>query len=165
MRSLKSISVTADTIRKPTNTSAGAIAKPGMAINTGDRNIATRKRSPVTIDERPVLPPSATPEELSTNVVVVDVPRIAPALVAIASAKRACLMRGSFPSLSSIFALLATPMSVPSVSKISTKRNANMIITKSRTLMFCPLRLKHCPNVLPIAVRSKLDHCGSRLVP
>ena len=64
VRLLKSISVTAETIRKPTNTRAGAIAKPGMAINTGDRNIATRKRRPVTIDERPVLPPSATPDEL-----------------------------------------------------------------------------------------------------
>ena len=82
VRLLKSISVTAETIRNPTNTSAGAIAKPGIAMNTGERNIAKRKRTPVTIDERPVLPPSATPDELSTKVVVVDVPRTAPALVA-----------------------------------------------------------------------------------
>ena len=37
----------------------------------------------------PVLPPSDTPEALSTKVVVVDVPRTAPAVVATASARRA----------------------------------------------------------------------------
>lgn len=38
---------------------------------------------------KPVRPPSATPAEDSTNVVVVDVPKIAPADVAIASDIRA----------------------------------------------------------------------------
>ena len=40
-------------------------------------------------------------------------------------------MRGSLPSLSSMSALEATPISVPSVSNMSTKRNANIITTKS----------------------------------
>lgn len=77
VRSLKSISTTADTIRNPTKIRAGAVANPGIVVNTGARKIETRKRNPVTTDESPVLPPSATPAELSTNVVVVDVPSTA----------------------------------------------------------------------------------------
>ena len=56
---------------------------------------------------------------------------MAPALVAIASAKRACLILGSLPFSSSILALLATPISVPSVSNMSTKRNEHIITIKS----------------------------------
>ena len=41
-------------------------------------------------------------------------------------------MFGSFPSLSSISALEATPIRVPRVSNISTNKNANMMTTKSR---------------------------------
>ena len=67
--------------------------------------VTVRNRIAVVTDVRPVLPPSDTPDALSTNVVVVDVPRTAPAVVAIASARSAPLIRGSFPSLSSISAL------------------------------------------------------------
>ena len=144
---MKSISTTALTIRNPTKISAGAVANPGIVVNTGANTIAIRNKKPVTTDESPVLPPSATPDELSTNVVVVEVPRIAPALVAIASSKRACLIQGSHQFSSSILALLATPISVPSVSNISTKRNEHIITIKSNILILRPLRLKHCPNV------------------
>ena len=85
---------------------------------------------------------------------------MAPALVAIASAKRACLILGSLPFSSSILALLATPISVPSVSNMSTKRNEHIITIKSNILILRPLRLKHCPNVRLIAVTSKLLHEG-----
>ena len=95
--SLKLISTTALTIKNPTKISAGAVANPGIVVNTGAKKIETKNNNPVTIDESPVLPPSDTPAELSTNVVVVEVPRTAPAEVAIASARRACLIRGSFP--------------------------------------------------------------------
>ena len=74
---------------------------------------------------RPVLPPSDTPEALSTKVVVVEVPRRAPTVVPTASAISAPLMFGSLPSLSSMSALEATPIRVPRVSNISTNRNAN----------------------------------------
>ena len=94
---MKSISTTALTIRNPTKIRAGAVANPGIVVNTGANIIAIRNKKPVTTEESPVLPPSATPDELSTNVVVVEVPRMAPALVAIASAKRACLILGSLP--------------------------------------------------------------------
>ena len=87
--SLKSISTTAETIRNPTKINAGAVANPGIVVNNGAKMIANKNNNPVTTEESPVLAPSDTPEELSTNVVVVDVPRIAPALVAIASAKSA----------------------------------------------------------------------------
>ena len=75
------------------------------------------------MDERPVLPPAATPEELSTKLVTVDVPSAAPATVPIASARRACFTFGMFPSLSVNPASVVTPTNVPIVSKISTKRN------------------------------------------
>ena len=48
-------------------------------------------------DVSPVLPPSDTPDALSTNVVVVDVPITAPTVVATASAISAPLILGSFP--------------------------------------------------------------------
>ena len=89
-RSSKSTPTMADTIRNPTKIRAGAVAKPGMAQNIGEKNMAKRNRKPVTTEERPVLPPAATPEEDSTKVVVVEVPSTAPALVATASARRAC---------------------------------------------------------------------------
>ena len=79
----------------------------------------------------PVLPPSVTPDALSTNVVVVDVPSTAPAVVAIASARSAPLICGSLPSSSSILALEDTPISVPIVSNISTNRNAKTTTAKS----------------------------------
>lgn len=69
VKSSKSILTTALIIRNPTNISAGAVAKPGIAINIGERRIAATNKAPVTTDARPVLPPSATPDELSTNVV------------------------------------------------------------------------------------------------
>ena len=54
--------------------SAGAVAKEGIARKIGDRNSDSPKRIAVVTDVRPVLPPSDTPDALSTNVVVVDVP-------------------------------------------------------------------------------------------
>ena len=148
------------TIKNPTNKSAGAVAKPGIAVKMGAKKIASRNKNPVTTEASPVLPPSATPEELSTNVVVVEVPSTAPALVAIASAKSACLIRGSLPSLSSMFALFAHPMSVPRVSKMSTNRNARMMTIKSMILMAPKSALKHCPKVSPMDVMLKLLQDG-----
>ena len=77
------------TIKKPTITKAGAVAKAGMAKKIGHRNRDTAKRAAVQTEASPVLPPAATPAALSTKVVVVLVPKAAPAQVAIASDKRA----------------------------------------------------------------------------
>ena len=81
---------------------------------------------------RPVRPPSDTPDALSTNVVVVEVPSTAPAVVAMASASSAPLIFVSLPFSSSIFALDETPIRVPMVSNISTNKNAKITTRNSR---------------------------------
>ena len=106
--------------------SAGAVAKDGIARKIGDKKREIPNRIAVVRD-----PPSVTPEALSTNVVVVEVPSTAPTVVATASAISAPLILGSFPSLSSMPAFVDTPIRVPSVSKRSTKRNANTTTTNS----------------------------------
>ena len=113
------------------NMEAGAVAKDGIARKIGDNSSDNPKRMAAIREVSPVRPPSATPEALSTKVVTVEVPHIAPTVVPTASERRAPLMFGSLPSLSSISALEATPISVPSVSNISTNRNANIMTTKS----------------------------------
>ena len=74
--------VTLLSIYNPTITKAGAVAKDGIARKIGDKNRDNPKRIAVVTAVRPVLPPSDTPEALSTKVVVVEVPRIAPKVVA-----------------------------------------------------------------------------------
>ena len=77
---------------------AGAVAALGIEPNRGSRNSERANRTATVTAVRPVLPPSATPEALSTNVVTVDVPRTAPSVVPIASARRASLQLGIDPS-------------------------------------------------------------------
>lgn len=123
--------------------SAGAVANDGIVTNKGEKITATKNNNPVTTAVRPVRPPSATPADDSTNVVVVDVPRIAPADVAIASDKSAGLIFGNLPSSSSIPAFVLTPMIVPNVSNKSTKRNANTTMMKLTRPTALKSRLKH----------------------
>lgn len=131
VQSVKSRSLRLIIMNIPTTTRAGAVAHAGTMETSGLKNMAIRKRSEVTRDARPVLPPCSTPLALSTKVVIVDVPSIAPAVVPRASAIRACLALGRCPFLSSIPALLVTPTSVPTVSKKSTKKKVNTTIQKS----------------------------------
>ena len=98
------------------------MANDGIARKIGDRNSDSPKRIAVVTDVSPVLPPSDTPDALSTNVVVVDVPITAPTVVATASAISAPLILGSFPFSSSMSAFADTPISVPIVSNKSTNR-------------------------------------------
>ena len=135
---------------------AGAVAKEGMVRKRGLNTTASRNSTPVVMEVRPVRPPSVTPEALSTKVVVVEVPSTAPAQVAMESAIRAPLMRGSLPSSSSISALEATPMRVPRVSNRSTKRKENMTAKKFRMPTPEKSVLNTCPKVLPSAEKSKL---------
>lgn len=143
VKSLKSMPAADVIIKKPTKIRAGAVANPGIAQKIGDRKMETKNKRPVTTEASPVLAPAATPEELSTKVVVVEVPNTAPALVAIASAKRACLIRGSLPFLSSISALVATPIKVPRVSHIheekSKQHNNKVKHTHACKISFCHL--------------------------
>ena len=79
---------------------AGAVAKDGIAKKIGEKNSATRNKSATITPGKPERPPSEIPMELSTKVVTVDVPKQAPIVVPIASARSAPLMRGNLPSLS-----------------------------------------------------------------
>lgn len=80
-------------INKPTIISAGAVAAEGIERNSGEKNRAMAKHIATAKAVSPERPPCATPAALSTYVVVVEVPSIAPAVVAIASAINACLIR------------------------------------------------------------------------
>ena len=59
--SVKSIFDAMPAMRKPTMTSAGAVASGGMTATTGARNMASRNRIPVTTLARPVRAPEDTP--------------------------------------------------------------------------------------------------------
>ena len=120
-----------DIINSPTMMSTGAVAAPGMDKNSGAKNREDRKQMAVVKDVSPVRPPSATPEALSTKVVVVLVPKHAPAIVAIESAMKALFRPGMRPFGSIIPAFVHTPTSVPMVSNISMKRKVNTITTMS----------------------------------
>ena len=62
--SSKSTFTMADNIRNPTKIRAGAVANPGTAVKIGAKKMATRNRSPVTIEASPVLAPAPTPPEV-----------------------------------------------------------------------------------------------------
>lgn len=78
-------------------------------MKKGANSIEIKNSIAVVREVRPVFLSTATQAEDSTNVVVVEVPKIAPAVVAMESASSAGLIFGSFPSLSSISALVLTP--------------------------------------------------------
>ena len=148
------ISTTELTIKNPTIMSAGAVAKEGIEVKSGANRVESRKSTPVTSAVRPVRPPTETPDADSTKVVTVDVPRTAPAEVPIASERSAGRIPGSLPSLSSILALVATPISVPRVSKRSTNRNAKTTTINSVILIAPKSTLKHWPKVSPSLEKS-----------
>ena len=66
MSDSKSMFLTEVSIRRPTYTSAGVVANPGIARKIGEKNREIRNSTPVTTAVRPVLPPAATPAVDST---------------------------------------------------------------------------------------------------
>ena len=80
----------------PTIIRAGAVANEGIARKIGDRNRDRPNKIAVVTAVRPVLPPSDTPEALSTKVVVVEVPSTAPTVVATAFCQERTLDVGQF---------------------------------------------------------------------
>ena len=114
-------------INTPTNTSAPVVAAEGMSKKRGERKSARRKKKAVERAVIPVRPPSAIPAELSTKVVTVEVPHIAPTLVATASAIIAPLMFFTLPASSIISVLAAAPISVPMVLKMSMNTSTRMV--------------------------------------
>ena len=132
----KLISITVDNMNNPTTTSAAAVAWAGIIENRGKKNAAIAKQTAVDSVVRPVLPPSATPADDSTKVVIVEVPKRAPSVVPTASDNKAFDPSGRFPSSSSILAFVATPVRVPRVSKISTNKNENKTENISKEKIF-----------------------------
>ena len=130
-KSSRSISLIGDSMNRPTMTSTGVVAAAGIERNTGAKNNAITKHIAVAKAVRPVRPPCATPDALSTYVVVVLAPRQAPVIVAMASAMKALFSPGMRPSFCIIPALVHTPTSVPMVSNMSMKRNVNTTISIS----------------------------------
>src|SRR5699024_7897170 len=124
---------------------AGAVTSGVTTLNNGEKNNASRKNPAVTIDANPVLPPTPTPEVDSTKDVVVDVPKIAPATVAVESANRALPARGNLLSFIKP-ACVATATSVPAVSKKSTNKNVK-ITTSICKVKISPKLTNACPNV------------------
>ena len=123
VKSFRSILRIGDIINSPTMNRIGAVAAAGIIKKRGAKNKDKRKR-PATVKEvMPVLPPSATPEALSTYEVTVEVPKAAPAVVPTASASSAIFTFGIFPSGVNILAFEHTPTKVPTPSKRSTNRN------------------------------------------
>ena len=72
------------------------MAKEGIARKIGESRRESANRIPATMEVRPVRPPSATPEALSTKVVTVEVPQTAPTVVPTASERSAPLIFGKF---------------------------------------------------------------------
>ena len=71
-------------------------------------------------------------------------------------------MAGSLPSLSSMFALVLTPMSVPKVSNRSTNRKEKVTTTKFRMPTLPKSTLKHWPKVSPSLEKSVMARAGNR---
>ena len=101
--SVQSMSLKEEIIRIPTITRTGAVAADGTILTKLERNAERANITATTTDVRPVLPPAPIPAALSTNVVVLDVPKRAPMDVATASAKRALSRRDLKPEFLSIF--------------------------------------------------------------
>jgi hypothetical protein len=55
-----------ESINRPTRNNMGAVAACGIIKNNGAKNSARRNKAATVKAVRPVLPPSATPEALST---------------------------------------------------------------------------------------------------
>ena len=134
------ISAKEEIIMHPTIISAGAVAAKGIALTKVARNALSTKQIAVTTEVRPVRPPAPIPEALSTKVVVLDVPKIAPMEVAVASANRALSILELNPEpVSSIFssssekipARFPVPIKVPMVSKVSDMLKAKIVISTS----------------------------------
>src|SRR5690554_8177741 len=100
--SSKLILTTEVIINKPTSIKAGAVADAGTIKKMGARKSARANIIAVERAVKPVLPPTATPDALSTYEVTVLVPNIAPKVVPSASAKRAFFICGKLPFLSAI---------------------------------------------------------------
>ena len=131
VRSVRFMSVIELNIIIPTITITGAVAAAGMARKTGLRNSARVKQTAIVNEVRPVRPPWATPEELSTNAVTAQVPKRLAAAVPTESARNIPLRRGILPFSSTNPPLRHSPSAEP----VSENRSINR--KDSRTTRNC----------------------------
>ena len=82
-------------MNRPTMTSTGHVAEPGMERKSGAKMSATAKHTAVVKAVSPDRPPCATPEALSTYVAMALDPIIDPMVVPTASAMKARLRCGT----------------------------------------------------------------------
>src|SRR5699024_157709 len=95
----------------------------------GEKNRVTKKSPATTSVVSPDRPPTATPDVDSTQARDGVDAKVAPAVVATASALKAASALGSLPSFINP-ARPATPIRGPVVSKIVTSKNAKMTVYK-----------------------------------
>src|SRR5690625_2422862 len=82
-------------IRIPTIIKAGAVTSTVITASNGEKNNASKKKPAVTMEAKPVRPPTPTPAVDSTKEVVVEVPTTDPTTVAAESANKALPARGN----------------------------------------------------------------------
>src|SRR5574344_12352 len=129
-KSVMSISFTEVNMNSPTSIRTGAVAAFGIDKKSGAKKIASMKHTATVNEVTPERPPTATPDALSTKVLTVLVPRIAPITVPMASVAKASLAFGILPS-TIMCALVHTPINVPRVSNISINNSVNTAIAIS----------------------------------
>ena len=122
-KSLNSIFLIGSSIIKPTIMSTGAVAAAGIDKNNGEKNNAIAKQHATTKAVRPERPPCATPDALSTYVVVVEVPKHAPMVVAIASAINASFKQSILPFSSIKFAFVQTPIKAYCIEHVNEQKS------------------------------------------
>ena len=163
VKSSQSISLNADNIIIPTATKAQLVAADGIALTSGAANALKPNMTQTTQLVKPVFPPAPIPAALSTKVVVLLVPTIAPMLVAILSANNALSILDLNPlDISIAFSssaekmpdFLPVPINVPNVSKVSDNENDN-IVMKTRGNLAGSLNSETIPS--PVKITPKVE--------
>src|SRR5690606_6655583 len=156
------ISARDEAINTPTIINAGAVTADVTTTSKGEKNNAKTKNPAVTTEVNPVLPPAETPAVDSTYDVVVEVPNVAPTIVATESADSALPILGSFPSFKSP-AFFVTATKVPAVSKKSINKSVKITMSISfvKSSSKCPA---NCPKVgsrlgIPCTISSGSGTC------
>ena len=108
-----------------TKIKAGAVAKLGIDAKNGSKKRQDRNNTPTVTAVRPVLPPALRPAALSRYVVMLEVPSKLPKILADVSASTAFSKFIMVPSGLRNLAGSAMAVSVPVVSKKSTKNMTN----------------------------------------
>lgn len=122
-KSSKGMSLIELAIIRPTMIRTGAVAALGIARNSGEKNRAMAKNIAMVNAVSPLLPPWATPDELSMNVQAADVPNKPEEIVPIESAINIRLIPGMLPLLSVNPPFMQTPIAEPVRLNRSMNRN------------------------------------------